>query len=346
MDQPVCMIPRMTHHAKALVACVPIVLAFGCGLDRALDDVASDPSGPDPMPYDLELTDGAVEESPAPPPAHSVDRADTVDVGSWNVEWLGDPDSGPGDEALQLANVADVLYDLDLDLVGLVEVVSEEAFEELLASLPGVQGLLATDPLVEGGRRAYGDGEQKVALLMRDRFTVTSARVILAEESWAFGGRPPMEVSLAFTEDGEPRTLDVVVAHFKAMADWDGYTRRQRASEALEAWLEAEHPRDWVLVVGDFNDDLDDSTYRHRTSPFANFVGDPDYRFTTQALSIAGTSTTVHFSATIDHHLVTASLARRFEEGSAEVLRPDAWIDDYGDTTSDHYPVLTRYDLR
>jgi endonuclease/exonuclease/phosphatase family metal-dependent hydrolase len=336
----------MTHLTKALVACFPILLALGCGLDRALDDAPQGPSALDPLPYDLGLADATTDGSPAPSPAHSVDRPDTVDVGSWNVEWLGDPDAGPDDEALQLANVADVLYDLDFDLVGLVEVVSEDAFEELMASLPGVQGLLVTDPLVQGGQAAYGAGEQKVALVMRDRFSVTSARVILAEESWAFAGRPPMEVSLAFTEDGEPRTLDVVVAHFKAMADWDGYSRRQRASEALEAWLAAEHPRDWVLVVGDFNDDLDASTYRDRVSPFANFVGDPAYRFTTQALSIAGTSTTVHFGSTIDHHLATASLARRFEEGSAAVLRPDAWIDDYGDTTSDHYPVLTRYDLR
>jgi endonuclease/exonuclease/phosphatase family metal-dependent hydrolase len=336
----------MTQFSRALLPCVPILLALGCCPDVALDDGPVDATARPRSQWDQMKLDGAVVEGDSDAPAHSLDWPETVDVGSWNVEWLGAHDGGPTDEALQLANVADVLFDYDLDLVGLVEVVSEDAFAELLESLPGVQGLLVTDPRVEGGRDAYGDDEQKVALVMRDRFSVTSARVILAEESWAFAGRPPMEVSLAFTEDGRPRTLDVVVAHFKAMADADGYERRARASTALESWLAAEHPRDWVLVVGDFNDDLDASTYRGRTSPFANFVGDPAYSFTTQALTAAGVSTTVYHNTTIDHHLATASLARRFVWGSAEVLRPDEWIEDYGESTSDHYPVLTRYDLQ
>ena len=37
-----------------------------------------------------------------------------------------------------------------------------------------------------------------------------------------------MEVKLSFPEDGAPRTLVVLVAHFKAMANVDGYTRRTR----------------------------------------------------------------------------------------------------------------------
>jgi endonuclease/exonuclease/phosphatase family metal-dependent hydrolase len=340
----------MTQLPKAILAFIPILVALGCSPEVALDDGAAaesdgDDSKADLVDYDLPVPERPSEASPAEP-AHSLDLPETVDVGSWNVAWLGSFGGGPDDEGLQLANVADVLYDLDLDLVGLVEVASEGSFAELMESLPGVHGLLVTDPVVEGGGDSYGDREQKVALLMKDRFTVTRARVILAEDSWAFGGRPPMEVSLSFTEDGRPRTLDVVVAHFKAMVDADAYERRARASVALESGLAAEHPRDWVLVVGDFNDDLDASTYRRRTSPFANFVGDPAYVFTTQALSDAGISTTVYWSSTIDHHLATASLARRFVEGSAEVLRPDEWIAEYGETTSDHYPVLTRYDLQ
>lgn len=278
--------------------------------------------------------------------AGSYDRPDTVDVGSWNVEWFGEPERGPQDERAQLANVAEVLGTVDLDLVGLVEVVSEQSFAELLAALPGYQGVLVSDDGVAGGADEYGEDEQKVALLVRDRFTVTAARVVLADQAWVFAGRPPLEVSLAFSERGRPRTLDVVVVHLKAMADADGYQRRTRAAAALRAWLEAEHAHDWALVIGDFNDDLDASTWQGRTSPFDALAHDPRYRFTTAALTDAGVSTTVWHGATIDHHLATASLARRFVEGSAEVLRPDAWIADYDESTSDHFPVLTRYDLR
>lgn len=273
-------------------------------------------------------------------------RPDTVDVVSWNVEWLGSTREGPSDEALQQANVARVLRELDVDLIGLVEVVSPAAFEAVVAALPGRQGLLVTDPRVVGGADFYRPWEQKVALVFDQRFTVESARVVLTEAQSAFAGRPPMEVKLRFYEDGRVRTLVVVVAHFKAMANLDGYTRRSEAAVALKAWLDATYPSRWVLVVGDFNDDLDASTYWGQPSPFTALVADPAYRFTTDALTAAGVSTTVRFSATIDHHLATDELASRYVEGSASVLRVDGWVADFGQTTSDHYPVLTRYGLR
>jgi endonuclease/exonuclease/phosphatase family metal-dependent hydrolase len=276
----------------------------------------------------------------------SFDRPDTVDVGSWNLEWFGDPRNGPTDEAQQQANAATVLRGTDLDLVGLVEVVSEKAFTDLLAKLPNHDGILVTDPRVVGGQAEYSPTEQKVALLFHRRFTVESARVVLTEARTAFAGRPPMEVKLKFTEGGKARSLTVVVSHFKAMANADGWQRRVDAAKAMRAWLGTEYPTRWVLVVGDFNDDLDQSTYRGHPSPFADLVADPEYRFTTDALSASNTSTTVHFGATIDHHLATNELATRFVEGSAQVLRVDQYIGSYGTTTSDHYPVLTRYDLR
>lgn len=276
----------------------------------------------------------------------SEDRPETVDIGSWNVEWFGAPDDGPMDEAAQQANVKSVLKQTNLDLVGLVEVVSVEAFHTLLAGLPAYDGLLVTDPRVSGGAASYSAREQKVALLFKRRFTVDSARVVMTEASYAFAGRPPLEVKLSFSEDGAPRTLVVLVAHFKAMANSDGYTRRTNAAVALKAYLDATYPSRWVLVVGDLNDDIDRSTYQGKPSPFAPFVNDPAYRFTTDALSAAGTATTATFSSTIDHHLATDDLARRFVEGSAKVLRPEAWVPHYVERTSDHYPVLTRYDLR
>lgn len=279
-------------------------------------------------------------------PLPSEDHPDTVDVGSWNLEWYGDGDKGPGDDLLQQDNVARVLAETDLDLVGLVEVVSPEAFGDLLDALPDHDGLLVTDPRVAGGADYYADGEQKVALLFHRRFTVESARVILTDATWDFAGRPPLEVKLSFTEDGAPRTLVVVVAHFKAMANADGYERRLAAAAAMHDYLDATYPSRWVLVIGDLNDDIDRSTYWGHTSPFAELVDDPGYRFTTDALTEDDISTTVHFSATIDHHMATDELVERFVEGSARVLPLDQDIEGYGDTTSDHFPVLTRYDLR
>jgi endonuclease/exonuclease/phosphatase family metal-dependent hydrolase len=276
----------------------------------------------------------------------SEDQPNTIDVGSWNVEWFGATDSGPTDEALQQNNVKKVLRQLDLDLVGLVEVVSEDAFKGVLAGLPNYDGLLVTDPRVEGGAAYYSAREQKVALLFKKRFAVESARVVCIDAAWNFAGRPPMEVKLSFTENGAPRTLVILVTHFKAMANLDGWNRRTLASAALKTYLDTTYPSRWVLVVGDLNDDLDRSTYQGKTSPFSNFVADPQYRFTTDSLTASNQSTTATFSSTIDHHFVTDELATRFVEGSAKVIHPETSIANYVLTTTDHFPVLTRYDLR
>lgn len=292
-------------------------------------------AGPEPV-------EAEVQELAVP----SEDRPDSVDVGSWNVEWYGDAVNGPSPETRQQLNVERVLRQLELDLLGLVEVVSPDAFRHAVEQLPDHDGLLATDARVENGAAFYGASEQKVALVFRKRFTVESARLVLTEQSYAFAGRPPLEVKLRFSEGGRARTLVVLVAHLKAMADYDGWTRRGKAAAALKTYLDVTYPDRWVLVVGDWNDDVDVSTYRGRESPFASLVQSAEYRFTTASLSAASTPTTVGFASTIDHHLATDELAARYVEGSAHVVRLDRYVRAYGESTSDHYPVVTRYDLR
>lgn len=333
---------RSLQSMKARFLLALLVLSFHTGCE---DSLLEQESGDVPS----EAADGkadAVNEGGLGPGLRSLDEPETVDVGVWNLAWFGDEEHGPSDEQLQQHNVATVLAALRFDILGLVEVVSEDAFSRLLADLPGYHGLLVTDPSVALGSEFYWSGEQKVALLVRDRFEIESARVILPEHAWDFGGRPPMEVKLRFWEDGKRRTLVVIVAHFKAMASADGYARRVASAAALEDFLSSEYPTRWVMVIGDFNDDIDTSTYFGHASPFAQLADSPNYRFATDALSEDGVATTTHFSATIDHHLVTDDLAERFVEGSARVLRVDAHIEDYDQSTSDHYPVLTRYDLR
>jgi endonuclease/exonuclease/phosphatase family metal-dependent hydrolase len=315
---------------KATLPCLAVLLLTACGPDSLAE------AGED----QLDTTTSELR-------LRSQDRPDTLDVVSWNVEWFGSPDEGPTDEKAQQGHVRDVLKQLNVDLVGLVEVVDADAFSRLLATLPAYDGLLVTDPRVVGGAQSYWVKEQKVALLYKKRFTVTSARVVVTHASSDFAGRPPMEVKLSFTENGAPRTLVVVVAHFKAMANYDGWSRRTRASAAYKAWLDATYPSRWVLTIGDLNDDIDVSTYQQRRSPFSNFTSNPRaYGFTTEALTQAGLSTTATFRSTIDHHLATNELFERFVPGSAQVVRPDVLIADYATNTSDHFPVLTRYDLR
>src|SRR5262249_54447209 len=67
------------------------------------------------------------------------------------------------------------------------------------------------------------------------------------------------------------------------------------------------------------------------------------YRFPTQVLSDFGISSTTSFPDTIDHHLNSNEANATYVGGSVEVYRVDQFIPNYAATTSDHYPVLSRY---
>ncbi|MFP2925818.1 lamin tail domain-containing protein [Pyxidicoccus sp. 3LG] len=298
--------------------------------------------GGDPSTFDTEASLGEREDAVTIP---SKGFDSTLDVGCWNLEYFGSTSHGPSNETGQLQNARDVILGSDLDLWGVEEIVSAAQFSSLVSQLPGYAGLLGSDAIVQGGSTYYTPGEQKVGLLYKPSIaTVLGARVILTANATLFGGRPPLEVRLQVSLNGHTEELVVIVLHAKAMGDVDSWQRRVDASKALKAFLDTTWPSAKVLVIGDFNDDVDVSITSGRASPYANFVNDAnDYTFPTKALSDANLTSTIGYKAVIDHHLATNEVQALYVPGSAEAYRVDAYIADYDTTTTDHLPVLTRY---
>lgn len=273
-----------------------------------------------------------------------------LDVGNWNVEWFGAPDFGPTDEALQQQNVRDVMAGADMDVWGLAEVVSTSAFNTLVAGMPGYTGVVANDPVVTNGAQYYSDfsnTEQKVALVWRSSMaTLVSAKVILTGQNSNFAGRPPVEFTLRGTFDGVTRDLVFIVLHAKAGSTQDAWNLRNPASQALKSYLDTTYPTQNVFVIGDWNDDVDTSITAGNASPYANFVNDAArYTFPTRALSLAGVASTTDYPDFIDHQLTTNEVQAKYVAGSATAFQPQAYVPNYATTTSDHYPVLARYDF-
>ena len=276
--------------------------------------------------------------------------ATQLDVGDWNVEWFGDTGFGPTNEALQQSNVRDVMAGADMDVWGLSEVVSTSAFNSLVAGMPGYTGVLANDPIVTNGPQYYSDfsnAEQKVALVWRSSMaTLVSAKVILTNQNSNFAGRPPVEYTLRGTFDGVTRDLTFIVLHAKAGSTQDAWNLRNPASQALKSYLDTTYPTQDVFVIGDWNDDVDTSITPEMASPYANFVNDSArYNFPTRALSLAGVASTTDYPDFIDHQLNTNEVNAKYVGGSATAFHPEAYVSNYATTTSDHYPVLARYNF-
>src|SRR5262245_8937547 len=272
----------------------------------------------------------------------------TLDIASWNIEWFGDTSNGPTNEALQLQNARDVIGGADLDIWGVAEIVSLTQWNSLKAQLSGYAGFIAKEPNVVNGAAFYSgfnNTEQNVGILYKTSIaTVTDARVILTANDFDFGGRPPLQVKLSVSLNGATENVVVIILHAKCCSDSDSWTRRRNAAIALKSYLDTNFPTQKVWVIGDFNDDVDTSITPEHASPYANFVNDTArYRFPTKALSDAGISSTTGFPDTIDHHLNSNEANATYVAGSVEVFRVDSFIPNYGATTGDHYPVLSRY---
>ena len=271
--------------------------------------------------------------------------ATTLDVAGWNVEWFGDASNGPSNDALQLSNVKDVIAGVDADVWGMVEIVDGADWSTLKSQLTGYAGVLANDASVTSGSTYYGATEQKVGVLYKTSLaTVLGSKIILTAYDSDFAGRPPLEVTLRITLNGSTQDVVFIVLHMKAFNDVTSWQRRQNAAVALKNYIDTTYPTQKVVVLGDWNDDVDTSITSGQPTPFANFVGDAaDYTYPTGALSTAGVSSTVSYSDFIDHHLNTNELYAEYVPGSAQAFRADTYISSYGTTTSDHFPVITRY---
>jgi endonuclease/exonuclease/phosphatase family metal-dependent hydrolase len=271
--------------------------------------------------------------------------AATLDVASWNIEWFGSTASGPTNETLQMSNARDVIAGADFDVWGVAEITGQAEWNSLESQLPGYAGFLAGEASVTNGSAYYGATEQKVGILYKTSVaTVLGAKVILTAHDYDFAGRPPLEVTLRVTLNGTTEDVVVIVLHGKAFDDVPSWQRRLNASNALKSYLDTTYPTQKVIVVGDWNDDVDTSITSGQASPYQNFVSDAaDYTFPTRALSLSGVSSTTGYPDMIDHHLATNELTATHVAGSTEVYRVDSYISSYDATTSDHFPVLSRF---
>ncbi|AKT36750.1 lamin tail domain-containing protein [Chondromyces crocatus] len=296
---------------------------------------------------DLAEDDELVETLDQAATVPSRGSATTLDVASWNIEWFGMTSRGPTNETLQLQNARDVIKGADLDLWGVQEITIVDHFNSLLQELPGYAGFLSNNALVTNGSSYYYSTEQKVGIIYKtSAVSIQSAKIILTGNDYEFAGRPPLEIKLTANVNGTSKEIVFITLHAKASNDAESYTRRKNGSIALKSYIDSTHAGKNVMVVGDFNDDLDSSIRTSQPSPYANLVNATgSYFFPTLSLSESGLASTASGSHMLDHHLVTSALQPLYIGGSAEVYRVDQYISSYTSTTSNHYPVIARYSL-
>lgn len=272
-------------------------------------------------------------------PGDDMPLDDTIDILTWNIEWFGDAQNAPGDLEVQFQNVKRIIETLQPDIIAMQEISSESQFQRLIDEMEGYDGYLANYTQTQRTAWFYRTARVNPLVLqvLEDGFTPFD---------WA--GRRPLKMLATVNSRGQSRRIYMYNIHAKsAVGDAaESYQRRVRASIELKNYLDNNRAGEPIIVLGDYNDDIPQSTFQNNTSPYSNFDQDPNYHIITRSLSEQGFVSygVGNFRSMIDHIMISDALMDVYFEGSERVLVPN-FVDEYLRTTSDHFPVYVRFDM-
>ena len=296
----------------------------------------------------------------------SIDPATTLEVVNWNIEWFGSASMEPTNDNLQEQNVKTILQSLNADVYAVSEIVSEERLANVVSMMPGYSYVISNygshtntsvnppTALAEAQKLAF---IYKTSLLSNISTTAlvsaginTPADIANPAYNYFASGRFPFMLSADVTLNCITKNIKFVLVHGKANTSptATSYDRRKRGSDTLHYTLQQNYANDNVIILGDYNDDLDLTITAGITPPvtsYSAFTNDAvNFSALTLPLSLAGKKSTVSFNDVIDHVMVSNEMAPYYMPATASILTDvTSLVSNYAGTTSDHYPVFTRY---
>ncbi|MDZ7714637.1 MAG: endonuclease/exonuclease/phosphatase family protein [Balneolaceae bacterium] len=316
------MLPRYKSYITQLFA----LLLFTTVLVSCLSDNITDPP--------------AEEDDPQISNTESVPADGILETVTWNIEWYGSNSRGPGNENLQTKNVLQVVDSLKSDLYAFQEISNQQELDGLTRYMTGYSGFIAD----------YVSFNQKMAFVFNTETidSVSSGSITQNQNGydWA-SGRFPLYFEFDYTYQNTTIPIYAIAIHAKAFDDQESYNRRKNAAESLYNYLINEKPNAHIIFLGDFNDDMDVSIYNNAETPYKSFVDDTqNFQIATLSLSGSGASSTVGYDDMIDHIIFSDELFNLYIDDSENVFTDaEDFITNYGNTTSDHYPVISKFNI-
>lgn len=258
-----------------------------------------------------------------------IGSAATLEIVTWNIEYF--PKT-----AETVERVAAVLKNLDADVYCIQEISDKNAFTSLVASLEGYAGSVSSATTF-----------LHLGVIYKTEFVTLTGMDDEPVDHSGFAARPPLRTDFQFSVPGKPAVpFTVLTLHLKCCGDGvigvgedDEEFRRQGASVALEEYLESSLDTSRVVVVGDWNDEIQEP---QSSNVFWNFLADSlRYRFVDMPLAL---SSSYYWSypgwpSHIDHILATDEWFGSMNDDTVRTLRLDDRIADYETVVSDHRPV-------
>lgn len=310
----------------------------------------------------------------------SIPKADTFDVVTYNLEFFGtdvkgtdNVEFGPTDDALQIDNVAKVMNKLNAD-VYVVQEVSDDPSLDLLIQKLNINGKTFDKTISTSWSYSFNAADQNfppqklVVLYNTQTTTVKKTRVMFKElydevrantvtlsgypggndDSFFSSGRLPYLVQIETNIGGVTKEINLIDLHARANSGTDisRYNMRKYDAQLLKDSLDVHYPNSNLIILGDFNDDVKASVITPNPSSYESFVNDTsNYNALTLGISQAGAYSFLSSGGFLDHIVISNELADEYIPNSIAVYDPRTDISSYTTTTSDHGPVIARFEL-
>ncbi|MBC9796105.1 endonuclease [Sinomicrobium weinanense] len=303
-----------------------------------------------------------------------IPKDETLDVAAWNIEWFGDESNSPaaGDpdsDMIQKDSVKAILAAMDADLIAVEEISDDALFAQMVSEMDGYAYVLSdhtsypndpgvkqkvgfiyktstvspveTKPLLASVHPYYNGGDDSALADYPDDPTRFFA-----------SGRLPFLMTANVTIGGATEQINFIALHARANSSngaQSRYDMRKYDVEMLKDSLDAMYADANLVVLGDYNDDVDETVadgVNTTTTTYETYVNDmAGYNVVSLSLSEENFRSYVFRENMIDHIMVSNELNDNFIDGSVRVGY-EFYDSDYTNTTSDHFPVSARFRMQ
>ena len=256
---------------------------------------------------------------------------DSFDFMTWNIEWF------PKNGQTTINYVAEIIEDIDIDVIAMQELDDRDLFDQMISSLDGYAGYYDSSWFA-GLAFIYNTETVQV----NDIYEIYTT-----SPYWNAFPRSPMVMDLNF--NGVNYFL--INNHFKCCGDGsldlnddsDEEKRRYDAINLLREYIDENLPNQNVIVLGDLNDDIAEPQINN---VFQLIINDPNYEFVDYHIALGSSSdwSFPNWPSHLDHILVSDELFEELAYSQVETIKLDQYIDggwnEYDYNISDHRPVF------
>ena len=258
----------------------------------------------------------------------------SLDIATWNIERF------PKNDHITTDYVAEIIQQLDLDIIAIQEIDSELMFDQMINTLQAYNGYYQSSWFA-----GLGFIFKTEAVEINDIYEIYTT-----SPYWNAFPRSPMVMDINFME----QNYFIINNHFKCcgdgMIDFDNLsdeeTRRYTAINLIKEYIDNNLESKRVIVLGDLNDNIAEAP---ANNVFRKILEDSlNYFFADLEIAQGSISewSYPNWPSHIDHILVTNEIFNGINTIEAKTIKVDQYLgggwNEYDQNISDHRPVAMK----